>query len=204
SELDHDLGVAARIEKHAALLEKLLASVGEHGSVVVVEPALKSRARHLHAVRDRVASRVFSPCLHARPCPVLAGEGDWCHDDLPVDLPAWLVPLARAAGLRWQGLTFAYVVLRRDGRTLAGELRPAAPNRLRLRVVSDRLETKGKTELFACTEAGERPRLRRLDRDVGDDEPAIARGDVVTIDGPIDERGRIGRDVAIDVWRGRN
>ena len=29
---------------------------------------------------------------------MLAREGDWCHEDLPVDLPPWLVPVARADG----------------------------------------------------------------------------------------------------------
>jgi ribosomal protein RSM22 (predicted rRNA methylase) len=213
SELDRELAPDARVERHAALLTGLLAGVEPQGSLVVVEPALRTRARHLHAVRDRLlasgsaAVQVFAPCLHARPCPARASEGDWCHEDLDVDLPEWLVPLARAAGLRWQGLTFAYLVLRRDRRSLADELRPPAPERLRLRVVSDRLVSKGKSEVFACTEHGDRPRLRRLDRDLRVGEAMLARGDVVTLDGPArptDDRGRIGRDVGVDVWRGNH
>jgi hypothetical protein len=143
-------------------------------------------------------------------CPALAaGEGEWCHEDLAVDLPTWLVPVARAAGLRWQGLTFSYLVLRRDGRSVLGELPLSAPGRLRLRIVSDRIATKGKAEIFACTERGERPRLRRLDRDRRADEPDLERGDLVTLDAtgpaagaPVDDRGRIGSQVQVDVWRG--
>src|SRR3712207_8562489 len=62
------------------------------------------------------SATVFAPCLHAASCPMLAIETEWCHEDLAVDLPPWTVPLARAAGLRWQGLTFSYLVLRKDGR----------------------------------------------------------------------------------------
>src|SRR5688500_10882299 len=100
SEIDTQLDGAARAQHPDAL--------------VIVEPALRDRTRHLHAVRDRLAfggATVFAPCLHAEACPALVKEEDWCHEDVAVDLPKWLVPLARAAGLRFQGLTFSHLVL---------------------------------------------------------------------------------------------
>jgi ribosomal protein RSM22 (predicted rRNA methylase) len=222
SELDVAMAPEERVAKHAALVADLLARVvAPGGSLVVVEPALKGRTRHLHAVRDALVERgttVFAPCLHARPCPVLAAENDWCHEDLPVDLPPWVVPLARAAGLRWQGLTFSYLVLRRDERRLVAELDHAgARPRLHLRVISELMRTKGKAEIFACTAEGERLRMRRLDRDATDEGPGaaataawsrIGRGDVVTIRGneegpaavPVDERGRVSGVAHVDVW----
>jgi hypothetical protein len=158
---------------------------------------------------------------------MLATEGEWCHEDLPVDLPPWLVPLARAAGLRWQGLTFSYLVLRRDGRRLFDEAalgfqRPGG-RRVHLRVVSELMRTKGKAEIFACTDEGVRLRMRRLNRDAVRREPgqsaaaesdpaarataawdSLSRGDVVTIratgSAPADERGRIDATAEIDVW----
>jgi hypothetical protein len=179
SELDGALPGPARVEKHAALVCSLLdGAVRPDGALVVVEPALRDRTRHLHAVRDAVLAAsgpdavqggarervpgtvVFAPCLHGGPCPARATEGDWCHEDLAVDLPEWLVPIARAAGLRWQGLTFSYLVLRRDGASLEDRGFP-------WRVVSGPLVTKGKRELFMCgAEAGAPARLRvqRLDR----------------------------------------
>ena len=78
---------------------------------------------------------------------MLATEGDWCHEDLPIDLPPWVAPLARAAGLRWQRLTFSYLALRRDGRRLFDEATiggsPGVPgeSRVHLRVVSDNLDS---------------------------------------------------------------
>jgi len=230
SELDVGMDPPARAAKHAALAADLLARVvAPDGALVVVEPALRDRTRHLHAVRDRLVAEgttVFAPCLHGLGCPVLANEGDWCHEDLPVDLPHWLVPLARAAGLRFQRATFSHLVLRRDqhrlgdvatraasGSPSSGDARP----RLHLRVISELMRTKGKAEVFACTEHGERLRLRRLDRDAATSGPGAAataawegvrRGDVVSLAcdgsetaGPIDERGRINAAAEIDVWR---
>jgi len=223
SELELDRAPEERAERHAALLADLLDRVvAPGGALVVIEPALRERTRHLHAVRDRLVAAgrgIFAPCLHDRACPALTVPGDWCHEDLLVDLPPWLVPLARSAGLRYQGLTFAYLVLRRDGRHLSAELEGGG---VRFRVVSDLIRTKGKCELYACTDEGARPRLRLLDRDAarapdgGAGWAALSRGDVVTLrsagtegagegakGGVVDDRGRVAAAVAIDVWQAR-
>jgi hypothetical protein len=207
SELDTGLEPSVRIEKHATFVSDLLRdSVAEGGALVIVEPALRDRTRHLHAVRDRLAGKgttIFAPCLHAEACPALANEDDWCHEDVAVDLPPWLVPLARAAGLRFQGLTFSHLVLRKDEGRLVTRLKEGG---LRLRVVSDVMRTKGKTELFACTAGGQRVRLRRLEREEktspsGWDE--LHRGDVLTVTPAPEEadgKGRLATTVEIDVW----
>lgn len=191
SELDPGLE-DGRAEQHASLLAACADELRPDGSVVVVEPALRERTRHLHAVRDAVLARagvglnVFAPCVHDAPCPVLRESEAWCHEDLDVDLPHWLVPVARAAGLRWQGLTFSYLVLRRDGRRQAG---PGGPSAARLRVVSSPIVTKGKRELFLCGSlagaAGvSRTKVMRLDRHRAEANAAwdeAARGDVLEL-----------------------
>lgn len=205
SELDVSSPDDLRLQRHAALLRTLLDErVDEGGALVVIEPALRDRARHLHRVRDDLASggaTVFAPCLHAAPCPALARESDWCHEDLAVDLPEWLVPVARAAGLRREGLTFSYVVLHRGPLRLAAAL-VAPPGAARLRVVSGEIRSKGKLEAFVCGElaapsgmlAG-RARLMRLDRDAKAGNSAwdrLARGDVIAVTPPPElERPRI-------------
>ncbi|HEY4015108.1 MAG TPA: small ribosomal subunit Rsm22 family protein [Polyangiaceae bacterium] len=221
SELDVDAPPPVRADRHAALLDSLLAHcVDLHGSLVVVEPALRDRTRHLHAVRDRMIARgatVFAPCLHAAPCPALARDTDWCHEDLPIDLPRWLVPVARAAGLRREGLTFSYLVLRKDGATLKDFL-PAPSGSARLRIVSEAMRSKGKREVFVCGElggdgaqaesarastAGPEGRVRavRLDRDERPENGAwndLARGDVVVIDPALDRsRPRVGAHAVV-------
>ncbi len=212
--------VGGRLARHVELVRGLLQGALEpHGSLVVIEPALRDRTRHLHALRDALLPMpaappdvgpdppitVFAPCLHAAPCPALAQPGDWCHEDLAVDLPAWLVPIARGAGLRWQGLTFSYLVLRTDRRTLADTLPRAAS---RLRVVSGPLVSKGKREAFVCGELASegaatvgRVRARRLDRDAGPGNAAwdeLARGDLIAVDPPIEVlRPRIDKSGAV-------
>ncbi len=189
SELDATMPARDRVEKHADLVRTLLeGSVLDEGSLVVVEPALRDRTRHLHAVRDMLLETpsvtVFAPCLHREACPALKNEGDWCHEDLAVDLPSWLVPIARAAGLRWQGLTFSYLVLRKDGASLKGRGYP-------WRVISGAIVTKGKRELFLCgkeqAEPAARVRVQRLDRHASEQNRAwegLARGDLVALKPP--------------------
>jgi ribosomal protein RSM22 (predicted rRNA methylase) len=198
SEIDPNGEPEGRVDAQARLVIDLAQnSLRPDGSLVVVEPALRERTRHLHAVRDRVLAggsptlTVFAPCLHASACPMLATETEWCHEDLEVDLPPCVVPLARAAGLRWQGLTFSYLVLRKDGRRPSERKNQSA---VRFRTVSDRLQSKGKTELFICDDAGALRRIRLLDRDAeqgtGTPISALRRGDGVILEGE-DERGRL-------------
>jgi hypothetical protein len=93
----------------------------------------------------------------------------------------------REAGLRWQGLTFAYLVLRRDGITLQSRTRAGA-----LRIVSGLIRTKGKREAHVCGESADGIAMC-LDRD---ESPAnqvfseIRRGDIVAIDPEPAGKGR--------------
>jgi hypothetical protein len=213
SELDVGLDAHERAERHAALLRSLLdRRVDARGSLVVVEPALRERSRHLHRVRDRVSSSgatIFAPCLHADPCPALTHESEWCHEDLPVDLPGWLVPVARVAGLRRQGLTFSYLVLRKDGVRIVDSV-PERRGAVRLRVVSDAIPSKGKLESFLCggmgpgeEVTGARARVTRLQRDesVKNVEwSRLRRGDIIVLDpAPDRERPRIGRETSVSI-----
>ncbi|CAN5299657.1 hypothetical protein BH09MYX1_BH09MYX1_55990 [soil metagenome] len=193
SELDRDASDAVRAERHGAWLTKLLGALTENGTLVVIEPALLERTRHLHRVREHVRAHVFAPCLHHDTCPMLADERDWCHEDRPIDLPAFAEPLARAAGLRWQGLTFSYLLLRRDAATLRASLGGTGTYRL---VESPRV-TKGKRELTLC-HGPILTRAMRLDRDAQKNEVVMraARGDVLRVvltPGADESRARIGR-----------
>lgn len=212
SELDVGLEPGPRVAKHADLLGTWLARrVEPDGSLVIIEPALRDRTRHLHRVRDALlmsGATVFAPCLHAAPCPMLEREGDWCHEDLDVDLPSALAPVARAAGLRREGLTFSYLVLRRDGRTVVQAV-VSAPRAGRLRVVSGAIPSKGKREAFLCGEVADARgelapasvRATRLDRDATASNAAweaLVRGDVLVIEPALSgERPRVGRESVV-------
>ena len=146
------------------------------GAMIVLEPALREPTRALQRVRDALALQddlhVFAPCLHEQPCPMLANERDWCHEERPFELPEALVPVARAAKLRSDRSTFSYLSVCRTPR----------PTTDAFRVVSSRLKTKGKLELIVCRGDGELEKLRRLDRHATEANAAFGeakRGDVL-------------------------
>jgi len=104
---------------------------------------------------------------------------DWCHEQLPLALPARAAQLARAAGLRTAQLSYSYLTLHAADRSLA-EL---APGVAAYRVVSAPLRSKGKLELLVC---GQHPtrRLQRLDRHASEANAAfdaLQRGSVVQL-----------------------
>jgi hypothetical protein len=143
------------------------------------------------------------------PCPALARESEWCHEDLPVDLPRWLVPVARVAGLRRQGLTFSYLVLRKDGVRIVDSM-PERSGGARLRVVSDAIASKGKLESFLCGKIGSgeglaavRARVTRLHRDESTKNAEwkrLRRGDLIVLHpAPDRERHRVGPETSVSI-----
>lgn len=152
-ELDPEKSPEERAQSHVDLIRRLIKMIHEHGALVIVEPALRATSRHLHVVHDQLVDlgvTPFAPCLHKKHCPALTRESDWCHEDIAVDLPDWLIEPARMAGLRFEGLTFSYLVYCADG----SQLTPSLPNTFR--AVSSLIKTKGKTELFLCGPAPKR------------------------------------------------
>jgi len=191
------------LQKRVALVRSLAAQLAPHGALVVLEPALKGTSRALHALRDVLAASdvapfVAAPCLRVGPCPMLTTERDWCHEDLPLSLPLPLIDVARTAGLRFEGLSYAYLTLRNE----RGALHGAGARGVALRVVSDMLVSKGKRELFGCGVPG-RVRLVRLDRARSDANAVLedaGRGDVLDVEPlALDERmqSRVGEETVV-------
>ncbi len=202
TELDLDKTPEQRLQLHAERITGLARFLAPEGVIVIVEPALRPRSRHLQRLRTPLVSaglHVLAPCLHHGECPLLPREGDWCHEDLPVDLPDFLVPVAKKAGLRWEGLTFSYLAVAPKPPRLVDRL--VAPKRER--VVSSLLVTKGKREAILCgdplVEGAHGARVGRLDRARSESNEAfdsLGRGDVITL-GPLDEKLRVGPDGAV-------
>jgi len=177
-------------EQAAQRLAKLVAQLAPGGNLIVLEPALREPTRALHHTRDALRAHpgvaLFGPCVHHAACPMLAGQKDWCHEDVAATLPDALGRVAREAGLRFERLTYAYLTLRRAGdgvASVAGLLPPVASDGESYRVVSQTLPSKGKREWFACG-AGGRVRVTRLDRHasaVNAGFGAAQRGDVVRL-----------------------
>jgi SAM-dependent methyltransferase len=156
---------AGAATESAELLRGLASALSPNGALIVIEPALRTTTRALQAVRDELVMRsgppdVLWPCPHDAPCPMLPNERDWCHAELPLELPEPLAALAAAAGLRDEKLTYAALVLTNEpGNELERGGRAGA-----LRLVSALMPSKGKVEAIGCTPEGTLVRLMRLDR----------------------------------------
>ena len=189
----NELPAAAQL----GVVQRALAAVSGHGAVIVVEPALRETSRALHAVRDAMiaaGAHVFAPCTRAgAPCPALADERDWCHEDRLVSLPTRTGTLARRTHLRDGGLRFAYLVLRH-----AAEPRIAAAGAWR--VVSAPMPGKGKLELYGCGDPG-RVVLRLLKRHRAESNRGVERarrGDVLVIGAEVgDQRVEVATETAV-------
>jgi len=191
----NELGQGAQDDgaRHAALLSRLARHLSADGALIVLEPALRAQSRALQAARGRLLAAggppyVFAPCLHAGPCPLLERERDWCHERLPLALPEPLATIARAAGLRDADLSYSYMTLCAQRRSLA-ELAAEGAS-VPLRVVTSPLRSKGKLELGVCTRGPVR-RLRLLDRHARANNAALAqagRGSVLRLQGPTELR----------------
>jgi hypothetical protein len=197
------------IGSRVTFVRSLLDLLVPHGSLIVMEPALRDTSRELHRVRDQLleagACTVYSPCLHDRPCPALVKADDWCHEErgwtpLPI-----ISEIDREVGFIKDALKFSYVILRKDGRTIV----PRAPDRYR--VVSELREMKGEKRAWLCNETG-RPEVGRQDRLRSEANAAVDgwhRGAIVRIseivrktkDGRQSTVGRIPADATVKIIR---
>jgi ribosomal protein RSM22 (predicted rRNA methylase) len=99
------------IERRAHLVTEVLSLLAPHGTMMIVEPALRETARALHQVRDRLVQEnhctIYSPCLHERNCPALTKPDDWCHEERPWDPPAMILEIDAAVGFIKDALKFS-------------------------------------------------------------------------------------------------
>jgi hypothetical protein len=164
NELYVDQGPSERLPRLAALVKNWCEHLlGDGGTLILIEPALRETSRALLGVRDHLLAaglHVVAPCFYTGPCPALLRQRDWCHDSAPSGA---------------ERVDFSYLVVRMSGE-------PTIESTL-FRIVSDPLPEKGRLRLFGCGASGRRP-IVRLDRHAttaNADLDQLARGDVVRI-----------------------
>jgi ribosomal protein RSM22 (predicted rRNA methylase) len=195
--------------ERSAVVGQLLPFLSTHGTIMIVEPALRQTARALHQMRNHLLKQglcsVYSPCLHEAACPALDHPDDWCHEERPWQTPPGIAALDRDVGFIKDALKFSYLLLRTDGRTIVTR----GPQVFR--VVSELRELKGEKRAWLCNETG-RPEVGRQDRKVSLHNEAVDswhRGAIVQIErivrkekeGKISPVGRIESDVVVQIVR---
>jgi ribosomal protein RSM22 (predicted rRNA methylase) len=195
--------------ERAAVVAQLLPFLTPHGTIMIVEPALRETARALHQMRNHLLKQslctVYSPCLHEGACPALDHPDDWCHEERPWETPPAIAAIDRDAGFIKDALKFSYLLLRTDGRTIAMR----SPQTFR--VVSELRELKGEKRAWLRNETG-RPEVGRLDRKASPQNAAVDswhRGAIVQIErivrkereGKVSPVGRIESDVIVEIIR---
>jgi ribosomal protein RSM22 (predicted rRNA methylase) len=195
--------------ERATVVAQLLPFLAPHGTIVIVEPALRQTARALHQLRNHLLKQglctVYSPCLHEGACPALDRPDDWCHEERPWQPPPAIAAIDRDVGFIKDALKFSYLLLRTDGRTIVTR------NLQTFRVVSELRELKGEKRAWLCNETG-RPEVGRLDRKASPQNAALDswhRGAIVQIErivrkereGKVSPVGRIESDAAVQIIR---
>jgi len=205
----NELFPASAPAERAEVIAQLLPFLAPHGTIMIVEPALRETARALHHMRNYLLKRglctVYSPCLHEGGCPALDHPDDWCHEERPWETPPAIAAIDRDVGFIKDALKFSYLLLRTDGRTIAMR----SPQTFR--VVSELRELKGEKRAWLCNETG-RPEVGRLDRKASPHNAAVDswhRGAIVQIErivrkereGKVSPVGRIESDSAVQIIR---
>ncbi len=156
------IGSSDPIDERTEFVCQLLGCLAPDGSLMLIEPALRSASRALHQVRNNLLAglhcSVFSPCLHDHPCPALIKPDDWCHEERRWETPAWIAQIDDEVGFIKDALKFSYVILRKDGTTLVSRKEDYR------RVVSELRVMKGEKRVWLCDATG-RSELGRQDKE---------------------------------------
>ncbi|WP_413933667.1 small ribosomal subunit Rsm22 family protein [Nitrospira sp. BLG_1] len=149
------------VEMRSGLITECLSLLTPHGTVMVVEPALRETSRGLLHVRDRLLQEkrctIYSPCLHENACPALVKPDDWCHEERAWEPPLSIQIIDEEVGFIKDALKFSYLLLRKDGKTIVERQSDV------FRVVSELRVMKGEKRAWLCNEQG-RQEVGRQDR----------------------------------------
>ncbi len=197
------------IEGRTRLVTEMVALLAPHGTIIIVEPALRETSRALHQVRDQLLHEkrctIYSPCLHENNCPALVKPDDWCHEERAWAPPASIQEIDGEVGFIKDALKFSYLLLRKDGKTIV-DRQPDV-----YRVVSELRHLKGEKRAWLCNELG-RSEIGRQDRLVSSQNAAFDewhRGAIVQIEkvvhkerkGKVSALGRIEHDAVVQIVR---
>ena len=208
--LETENRIEQRCEVVSAIWKQWLAP---EGFLILIEPALKETSRELLLLRDLLLEKsdlkMYSPCVHSLQCPAVARENlsDWCHEDRAWSPPSLIQKIDSLVGNRKSSLKYSYAVFNRMGLSVreAGlwqsqkmafrcgydqsdnpaDLLTGQRGSQIWRVVSEKIEEKGKSSVYLCGSEG-RAKVTRLKKHTSsrnEDFKRLDRGQVVTTTG---------------------
>lgn len=176
-------------EEKVKFLEKIYQRhLAPDGYVVIIEPALQKNTRDLMELRDYILHRrslsVYAPCLHSKPCPMLAATPrDWCHFYSDWEKPDFIGTLDKILKNDNQYLKYAYMIFSLKG-IYEVDVLPAKKDKPHVyRAISNLMGSKGKSEIVLCGPVG-RWHLTRLDKNESRANQSfknLKRGDLVLV-----------------------
>lgn len=154
-------------------IEEKLKKAGPDEFFIFVEPANRRFNENFLTLRDHWSqfNQIILPCTHQKACPAIA-QSEWCHEERDYDAPGIFWDIVRQLGFRKKRLNYSFLVLGKSGQI---------HNKKLARVVSNPLETKGKTELWLCA-SGKRWKESKLKRHQSSDNEVFfeaERGDIL-------------------------
>lgn len=164
-----------------AWADRVLTALAPGGLLLLSEPAMPATSARLGRLRDRICASgkmsVLAPCLHQRPCPMLAGGGDaFCHEVRGWKPTRSIQSLNSRLFRSIEVLKFCFVAIANRAPAAAA---PGADARL----VSPLLQLKGRFQCDGCAADGVLRRYeiltRSLDTGARHALRQIERGDVV-------------------------
>jgi hypothetical protein len=181
---------------------QMVSSWSRSAPTLVIEPALKLTTRALMSLRDAIlalagghgGAHVVAPCPHQHPCPMRACDGDWCHEARRIEPTPRVAAIDRIVGRRDERALFAFLA------TAPGEPPPSLSPGI-VRLVTETLGSRGKTERVVCRGDGELRLMRLLDREVRDGNRAFLdaeRGSVLAIE-PLPANDRISPEISAKI-----
>ncbi len=195
--------------QHSPSTREMVARWSRAAPLLIIEPALRSTTRALMALRDALVSRsphvespahVVAPCLHQQACPMRAKLDDWCHEARRIDPTPRVAAIDRIVGRRDGRALFAYLATAPGpAPSIAGTASPPISINT-IRIVTDTLGSRGKTERVVCRADGELRLMRLLDRESRPGNALFVeaeRGLAATVN-PMPPNDRIGPEVAVD------
>jgi hypothetical protein len=167
------------VEYMIVWVKGVLKSISPHGILIIVEPSLKKRGSlFIMKIRDALSDYVVAPCPLVNFCPMLKRGDDWCHFGVRWVPPFSLTRAINLIGGRPPDINFSYLVLSQS-RDEYFNLPPKDIGR----VVSHRLEEKGRIRFWLCKD-GEKQLFQFVKKNISDENKDVFyvhSGDLVLV-----------------------